>query len=85
MTSHGAHVVAVSELNANEIQEESFVVVPHDLPSHMVPPMPTLVEKLKRVTEWWVESCLSKKCLVNPDDDPLVKPFTKLNVKGELC
>jgi len=74
----------VSELNANEIQEESFLIVPHDLPSHMVPPIPLPAEKLIWVTEWWVESCLQKKSLVDPNDDPLVKPFATLNIKGEL-
>jgi hypothetical protein len=73
----------VSELNADEIQEESFLIVPHDLAPHMVTPIPFPAEKLKRVTEWWVESCLQKKNLVDPDDDPLVKPFAKLNIKGE--
>lgn len=76
--------MAVSELNEDEIQKESFLIVPHDLPSHMVPPIPASVEKLKRVTEWWVESCLQKRCLVDPDDDPLVKPFAKLSIKGTL-
>lgn len=75
----------MSELNATEIPEESFLVVPHDLPSHMVPPTPAHVERLKRVTEWWVESCLQKKGLVDPDDDPLVKPFAKSNIKGRSC
>ena len=75
----------MSELNADEIQEKSFLVVPHDLPSHLVPPIPTAVENLKQVTEWWVESSLQKRSLVDPDDDPLVKPFAKSNVKGELC
>jgi len=75
----------LNELNADEIQEESFLVVPHDLPSHMVPPVPTHVKNSKRVTEWWVESCLQKKSIVDPDDDPLVKPFAKLKIKGKLC
>jgi hypothetical protein len=72
----------VSELDADETMEESFLIMPHDLPSYMMPPIPSPAERLKRVTEWWVESCLQMKSLVDPEDDPLVRPFAKLSIKG---
>ena len=75
--------MVASELNADEIEEGSFLIVPHYLPSHMIPPIPLPAEKLIQVTEWWVESCIQKKSLVDPTDDLLVKPFAKLNINGE--
>jgi DNA replication regulator DPB11 len=59
-----------------------YLVVPHDVP---VDPstLPEGAGNLSLVTNWWVERCLHGKCLVDPTDCVLCRPFNNLNISGE--
>jgi DNA replication regulator DPB11 len=63
--------------------ENSFLIIPHDLPADKISPVPASVDKLTKVTEWWVESSLHSKTVVNPDSDRFCRPFANLSVQGK--
>lgn len=72
----------ISQLDPEKLQGQSFLIVPHDVPKFMLPPIPDAAAKATQVTEWWVESCMHKKKVVDPEDDYLSKPFSKLSIDG---
>jgi hypothetical protein len=82
--AHGArHYVSAAKMQAEvERLHDGYVVVPHDVPQHQLPPIPGPATSFTQVTEWWVESCIENKRLLDPETYPLCKPFEKLYVKG---
>lgn len=83
LESHGARLcTSLADLPEEEILENGYLLIPHDTPEDSLPPVPAPVDQLQRVTEWWVESCLASKTLVNPEDEPLCRPFGNLAIEG---
>jgi len=69
--------------------DQGFIVVPHDVPHAKIPATPSFAERLFTATEWWVETCLTRKTLIDPAhhlvdmaDDVLCRPFTRLGIEG---
>ncbi|KAL5427530.1 hypothetical protein PMIN04_001295 [Paraphaeosphaeria minitans] len=82
LDSNGAVVVcdaAELEQFAADDLGEGFVLVPHDVQPNLTS-LPDAAGAMSVVTNWWVERCLHGKCLVDPTDFVLCKPFDKLNV-----
>jgi DNA replication regulator DPB11 len=83
LESHGALVGRKpDDLLAQGTVETGYLVTPHNISQDQVPPVPAAATNLRRVTEWWVESSIMKKRLVDPAADPLCRPFAKLAVDG---
>jgi DNA replication regulator DPB11 len=83
LESHGARVgTRPDQLTELEDVENGFLVVPHDVAENQIPPIPSRAVKLQRVTEWWVESCIMRKSLVDPALNPLCRPFAQLAIEG---
>jgi DNA replication regulator DPB11 len=83
LESHGARVGSTSDQLAGlGNAENGYLVVPHDVPENQLEPVPTSAMELQRVTEWWVESCIMRKNLVDPALNPLCRPFSRLTVEG---
>ncbi|KAH7083838.1 hypothetical protein FB567DRAFT_446512 [Paraphoma chrysanthemicola] len=84
LQDHGANVPRSPELNTFSPDDlrRGFLVVPHDA----VVDLSSLPERagslLSLVTNWWVERCLYGKCLVNPADDVLSRPFDNHSIGG---
>ncbi|KAF2439014.1 hypothetical protein P171DRAFT_525588 [Karstenula rhodostoma CBS 690.94] len=81
LDSNGAVVVcdaAELEKIAADDLGEGFVLVPHDAQPDLTS-LPDAAGAMSIVTNWWVERCLHGKCLVDPTDFILCKPFDKLN------
>lgn len=58
-------------------------MVPHDAAVDLSSVPERAGSLLSLVTNWWVERCLYGKCLVNPADDVLSRPFNKHSINGE--
>jgi DNA replication regulator DPB11 len=83
LESHGAQVGRTpNELEGLRDVETGYLVIPHDKSQDQMPPIPAAAMNLQRVTEWWVESCIMKKKLVDPTLEPLCRPFAKLAIDG---
>jgi hypothetical protein len=82
LSSHGATLLDTDQLDPEKLEGQCFLIVPHDVPNFMLPPVPDATATATRVTEWWVESCMHKKMVVDPQEDRLSKPFAKLSIDG---
>lgn len=83
LESHGARLcTSADDIPAEEHLENGYFLVPHDVPENVLTPIPAQARQLQKVTEWWVESCLASKTLVNPEDEPLCRPFRNLAIEG---
>lgn len=84
LESHGARLCTspTDILEEEDNLEDGYLLVPHDVPEDSLLPVPAPVSEWQRVTEWWVESCLASKTLVDPEDEPLCRPFSNLAIKG---
>jgi DNA replication regulator DPB11 len=83
LESHGAKVgKTLDDLAGLGHVETGYLVLPHDKSHDQIPPIPVGATNLQQVTEWWVESCIMKKRLVDPASEPLCRPFAKLAVDG---
>ena len=82
LLSHGARLLDVDQLDSENVNGQCFLIVPVDVPEFMLPPIPEAASLATRVTEWWVESCMHKKRVVDPENDRLSKPFAKLTIDG---
>jgi DNA replication regulator DPB11 len=83
LESHGARLcTSPADLTEEEDLENGYLLIPHDVPEEHLPPIPQLAQRLQQVTEWWVESCLASKTLVNPEEEPLCRPFSNLAIEG---
>jgi DNA replication regulator DPB11 len=83
LESHGARICTSPEgLLEEEDLENGYLLIPHDIPEDQLSPIPELAYQLQQVTEWWVESCLASKTLVNPVEEPLCRPFRNLAIEG---
>lgn len=60
---------------------EGFVLAPHDVQPDLSS-LPDAAGAMSTVTNWWVERCLHSKCLVDPTDFVLCKPFDKLSISS---
>jgi DNA replication regulator DPB11 len=60
---------------------EGFLLVPHDVQPDFTS-LPEAAGAMSIVSNWWVERCLHGKCLVDPTDCVLCKPFNKLSTSG---
>ena len=89
---NGARLVSEPEVTTVEVEDtpldaekapQNFLIVPHDLPAERIPPAPASVEHFTRVTEWWVESCVHSRSIVDPETDRFCKPFAHLAVNGK--
>jgi hypothetical protein len=84
LEAHGAKVY----LSPAKLQDEAdqsyggYVIIPHDVRHEQLPPIPGPAGNLQRVTEWWVESCITNRQLVDPDTYPFCKPFEQHQVEG---
>ncbi|KAF2111428.1 hypothetical protein BDV96DRAFT_582142 [Lophiotrema nucula] len=58
-----------------------FLVVPHDVASDLTS-LPGASGAMSLVTNWWVERCLHGKCLVDPTENVLCRPFDVLSISG---
>ncbi|KAJ4355562.1 protein kinase activating protein dpb11 [Didymosphaeria variabile] len=84
LDSNGAVVICdAAELEnfASDDLGEGFVLVPHDVQPDLTS-LPEAAGAMSVVTNWWVERCLHGKCLVDPTDYVLCKPFDKLSISG---
>lgn len=82
LSSRGANLATIDELDPEKLEGRCFLIVPHETPKFMLPPIPDSAAQALLVTEWWVESCMHKNIVVDPRDDPLSKPFAKLSIEG---
>jgi DNA replication regulator DPB11 len=82
LESHGARICVSPADLLEEDLENGYLLIPHDVPENNLPPIPELAQRLQQVTEWWVESCLASKTLVNPVEEPLCRPFSNLAIEG---
>jgi DNA replication regulator DPB11 len=81
--SHGAQVcTAAEQLEGLEDPAHGYLVTPHDAPKDQLPPIAPGATNLQPVTEWWVESCIMEKKLVDPVSRPLCRPFATLSIEG---
>ena len=85
LLSHGARVCTKATSLSMELcdSRNGFVLVPHDGPSDQLVSLPALAGGLELATEWWLECCIAMKTLVNPNNNPLCRPFTHLRVDGK--
>lgn len=84
LDSHGARFcTSPADIPEDEDLEDGYLLIPHDVPEDSLLPIPAPCSEWQRVTEWWVESCLASKTLVNPEDEPLCRPFSNLAIKGQ--
>jgi len=86
LQERGAHVPQAAELNtfpADDLRR-GYLVVPHDAEVVLTSLPERAGSLLNLVTNWWVERCLYGKCLVDPADDILSKPFNNRSISGEL-
>jgi DNA replication regulator DPB11 len=83
LDSHGARIcTSPADLLEEDNLENGYLLIPHDVPEDQLPLVPDSAQRLQQVTEWWVESCLASKTLVNPGKEPLCRPFKTLNIEG---
>jgi DNA replication regulator DPB11 len=60
-----------------------FLLTPHDIPDDQLPSIPEpLMQTAIRVTDWWVEICISTKALVLPAQNRFCGPFFKNKIPG---
>ena len=70
----------MDNLSLNDLTR-GFLVVPHDAAVDLTQ-LPESAGKLCLATNWWVERCLHGKCLVEPTDNVLCRPFHTLGISG---
>ncbi|KAF1991306.1 hypothetical protein K402DRAFT_400752 [Aulographum hederae CBS 113979] len=66
----------------NSELENGLLVVPHDIPVSSLPPLPQSADVMTKVTEWWVEKCLLRECVVDPSAELLCRPLKLFAVEG---
>ena len=60
----------------------SFMVVPHDKPLDVLKRGTSPTGAYTLVTEWWIERCLHRKRLVDPEQDVTSTPFASFPIPG---
>lgn len=86
MTSNGAVVYTTDDLGQDEsghVDQNSFLLVPSDIPSDKISLIPTAVRDIPRVTEWWLELCLQDKKFTEPSEDRFLQPFFRGPISSE--
>ena len=63
--------------------ESGFLITPSNVARDALKDLPIVAEGLTRVNEWWVEKCLSRKKIVNPDEEVICKPFPRIPIPGK--
>lgn len=84
MTSNDAIVIQNSaELSefSNHDLKRGYLVVPADEKTDLTS-LPGGAETMTQTTNWWVERCLHLKCLVNPAERVLCRPFARVPIDG---
>ncbi len=61
----------------------AYMVVPHDKPAKAFKGKTPLSGSCSLVTEWWIERCLHRKRLVDPDQDVTSRPFADFPIEGQ--
>jgi hypothetical protein len=86
LVSHGAQVFGPNDLSAESCTLDKapvFLLTPHDITDNQLPSIPEpLMETAIRVTDWWVEICISTKTLVLPAQNRFCAPFFKSKIAG---
>ncbi|KAK7562264.1 BRCT domain-containing protein, partial [Phyllosticta citricarpa] len=74
---HGAVIMN----NLEHDFESGFLITPSEMAEDQVD-VPVGAQGLTRVNEWWVEKCLHRKQLVDPDHEFICRPFPHIPVSG---
>jgi DNA replication regulator DPB11 len=86
LSSHGAQVFGPGDMLADSCtldETPKFVLTPHDIPDSQLPSIPEhLLQTATRVTDWWVEICISTKALVLPTQNRFCAPFFNAQISG---
>jgi hypothetical protein len=86
LVSHGAQVFGPEHDSTDSCTLDTspvFLLTPHDIPDDQLPSIPKhLMEAAIRVTDWWVEICLSTKALALPAQNRFCGPFFKSKIAG---
>ncbi|CAO2655228.1 Nn.00g102920.m01.CDS01 [Neocucurbitaria sp. VM-36] len=84
LNSQGARVICASDINKSSSDDlrRGFFVVPHDAEVDLAALPERAGSLMNVVTNWWVERCLHGKCLIDPADDILSRPFDKFSISG---
>lgn len=82
LSSNGAILSSHPELEDFSVEQRvnGFLVVPYDTPLAKLAPLPD--DTMQQVTEFWVESCLLDKTLVDPQTDRLCRPLPYPHIEG---
>ena len=83
LVSNGAHLITESDEAQASNDDQGYLIVPHDAPSDYIPTLPATMARFEKVTEWWLESCVHSKRLVDPKSDWFCRPFPRLKVDGK--
>lgn len=82
LSSNGAIVAGGYDLDKFSAEErfDGYLVIPHDIPQAEIRDLPDIA--MTQVTEFWVESCLHNKKLVDPNLDTLCQPLRHSRIDG---
>ncbi|KAI9827751.1 MAG: hypothetical protein M1832_004240 [Thelocarpon impressellum] len=85
LVSHGAEMI--SSLEKLEVTPSadagpSYMIVPHHTPMTAFEDLTGPNGAFTIVTEWWIERCLHRKSLVDPDSDVTSRPFARFPIQG---
>jgi len=86
LDGHGACVVHGDQLKnfSSDDLRRGYLVVPHDAEVDLKALPDRAGSAMNLVTNWWVERCLYGKCLFDPADHILSKPFGRPSISGEF-
>ncbi|KAK7530907.1 BRCT domain-containing protein [Phyllosticta citribraziliensis] len=74
---HGAVIMN----NLEHDFESGFLITPSEMAEDRID-VPAPAQRLTRVNEWWVEKCLHRKQLVDPDHEFICRPLPHIPVSG---
>ncbi|KAI9795435.1 MAG: hypothetical protein M1833_007034 [Piccolia ochrophora] len=85
LLSHDAELSSsmaeLSQATQNKRASEGYLMIPHDSQELQRPQLPCSEIRLKTVTEWWLERCLYRKRVIDPDEDVASQPL-RYPIKG---
>ena len=75
-------IVELSQSTPDTLASEGYIIVPHTSDRKQQPEPPPSQIPLHTVSEWWLERCLHRKIVVDPEVDTASFPFQKYPISG---